>query len=60
MAELITDHVWRAYNGAREAGSGRPNGPTIAPGGCAWLGTCGRPKEDHAAVAKKSNGRGAR
>jgi hypothetical protein len=46
MAELITGHSFRpAHSGGRNSGA-----RSVPYGMCVWLGTCGRPAEEHARV----------
>lgn len=47
MAELITDHSFRpAHSGGRDSCA-----RSVPYGTCVWLGTCGRPAEEHARSA---------
>jgi hypothetical protein len=47
MAELITDHSFRpAHSGGRDSCA-----RSVSYGTCVWLGTCGRPAEEHARIA---------
>lgn len=52
MTALITGHSFRTSASASSTATGEKGG--IAKGMCAWLGTCNRPREEHASQRGKT------